>query len=63
MLGVIGAWLTGRAMQSVLFDVPALPIAALLGTAVVMSAVSLIACLIPVRRAASVDPIEALRAD
>ena len=51
ILGLIGAWLAGRAMQSVLFDVPTLPIATLFGTALVMSAVSLVACLIPARRA------------
>jgi predicted permease len=61
ILGLIGAWLAGRAMQSVLFDVPTLPIAALLGTAVVMSAVSLVACLIPARRATKVNPMVALR--
>ncbi len=60
-LGLLGAWLAGRAMQSVLFDVPALPIAALLDTALVMAIVSLTACLIPARRATKVDPMEALR--
>jgi predicted permease len=63
ILGLLGAWWTGRAMQSVLFDVPALPITALFGTALVMTAVSLIACLIPARRAAKVDPMVALRAE
>jgi predicted permease len=63
ILGLIGAWLAGRAMQSVLFDVPTLPVAALLGTALLMSAVSLIACLIPARRATKVDPMIALRAE
>ena len=63
ILGLIGAWWAGRAMQSVLFDVPTLPISALLGTALVMSVVSLIACLIPARRASRVDPMIALRAD
>jgi predicted permease len=63
VLGLIGAWWVGRAMQSVLFDVPSLPIAALFGTALVMSGVSLIACLIPARRAAKVDPMVALRAE
>lgn len=63
ILGLIGAWMAGRTMQSVLFDVPALPVAALLGTALVMTVVSLVACLIPASRAAKVDPIEALRAD
>jgi predicted permease len=63
ILGLIGAWWTGRAMQSVLFDVPALPVGTLLGTALVMTAVSLVACLIPARRAARVDPVVALRAE
>ncbi|MEO6971730.1 MAG: ABC transporter permease [Chthoniobacterales bacterium] len=62
ILGLLGAWLAGRAMQSVLFDVPALPIATLLGTALVMTVVSLVACLIPARRATKVDPMIALRA-
>jgi putative ABC transport system permease protein len=62
-LGVLGAWLAGRAMQSVLFDVPPLPIAALLGTAFVMTTVFVIAGLIPARRAAQVDPATALRAE
>jgi predicted permease len=63
ILGLIGAWLAGRAMQSVLFDVPTLHFATLLGTALVMSVVSLIACLIPARRATKVDPMIALRAE
>jgi predicted permease len=61
ILGLIGAWFAGRAMQSLLFDIPTLPIATLLGTAFVMTAVSLVACLIPARRATRVDPIVALR--
>jgi len=63
ILGLIGAWLAGRAMQSVLFDVPTLHLATLFGTALVMTAVSLVACLIPARRATKVDPMIALRAN
>jgi predicted permease len=63
ILGLIGAWLAGRAMQSVLFDVPTLHFATLFGTALVMSAVSLVACLIPARRATKVNPMIALRAE
>jgi predicted permease len=62
-LGLLGAWLAGRAMQSVLFDVPTLPIAAVLGTVFVMTTVFLIAGLIPARRATRVDPAIALRAE
>jgi predicted permease len=61
ILGLIGAWWAGKAMQSILFDVPALPVLTLLGTAVVMTAISLVACLIPAHRATKVDPIIALR--
>src|SRR5438876_11474443 len=50
VLGLIGAWLAGRVMQSVLFDVPAIPVAILLGVVLDMSLVSLVACLIPTRR-------------
>src|SRR5207245_4844587 len=51
IVGLIGAWLAGRAMQSVLFEVRTLHVATLVGTALVMTAVSLLACLIPARRA------------
>jgi predicted permease len=61
IFGLIGAWATGRAMQSVLFDAPALPVAALAATTLVITFVSLIACLVPARRAMAVDPMVALR--
>jgi predicted permease len=63
ILGLIGAWLAGRAMQSVLFDVPTLHVATLLGTALLMTAVSFIACFIPAHRATKVDPMIALRTE
>src|SRR5881227_3150631 len=63
VLGLIGASLAGKAMQSVLFDVSTLHVATLLGVALIMGTVSLIACLIPARRASRVDPMVALRAE
>jgi predicted permease len=63
VLGVLGAWLAGRAMQSVLFATPALPLATVAGAAAVLAAVSLAACLLPTLRASRVDPMEALRSE
>jgi len=63
VFGLIGALLAGRAMQSILFDVPTLHVATLFGTALVMTAVSLVACLTPARRASQVDPMIALRTE
>ena len=60
ILGLTGAWLTGAAMQAVLFHVPALNPAILAGTACVMGLVSLAACLLPSQRAARISPMEAL---
>lgn len=62
-IGILGAWLAGRAMQAILFDVPAVQIPILIGTLVVMGSVALTACLMPATRAAKVDPVVALRGD
>src|SRR3954447_12275161 len=59
-LGVLGAWLTGRAMRAVLFQVPPLHVATLAGAAALLGAVSLAACLLPSHRAARVSPMVAL---
>ena len=63
VLGATGAWAAGNGMKSVVFGVPALHLGSLVGTALVMTVVSLVACLIPARRAARVDPMIALRAE
>jgi len=60
ILGLIGAWLTGRAMQAVLFHVPALSLSIFAGATCVMALVSLVACLLPSQRAARISPMEAL---
>ena len=60
-LGGIGAWLAGRAMQTVLFHVPAFAPGILSGAVGVMGLVSIVACLLPSHRAARTSPVEALR--
>jgi predicted permease len=59
-LGLLGAWMTGQALQAILFRVPPLHVATLAGTAAVMAVVCLLACLLPSHRAARVSPMEAL---
>jgi putative ABC transport system permease protein len=59
--GSLGAFVTSRALQSVLYDVAALDIAAMIGAMLALSLVAFIACFLPARRASLVDPIEALR--
>ena len=63
LLGVMGAWAVGKGMKGVAFGVPTLHLATLLGTAVVITAVAVVACLIPARRASRVDPMIALHAE
>jgi ABC-type antimicrobial peptide transport system permease subunit len=62
-LGILGTWFAGRAMQSVLFGVGALHPGVLAATATVMLGVVFFALFLPSRRAARVNPIDALRAD
>jgi ABC-type antimicrobial peptide transport system permease subunit len=60
ILGIIGAWLTGRAMRTLLFQVPPLHVATFAAAAGIISVVSLVACLLPSHRAARISPMEAL---
>lgn len=61
--GTAGAWAAGRLLESLLFGVrPAAP-GVLLATAVGISAVALIACILPTRHASRVDPVLVLRED
>jgi ABC-type antimicrobial peptide transport system permease subunit len=60
VFGGIGAWLTGKAMQAVLFHVPALSLPALGSAVGILAAVSLLACLLPAQRAARISPTQAL---
>jgi len=60
-LGLVGALFVGRAMKSMLYGVGAIDIVAFGAVAIVLLAAALLACFIPARRAANVDPMVALR--
>jgi predicted permease len=59
-LGSVGAWLMGRVIQAVLFHVPASSPLVLGCAATIMALISLVACLVPARRAARVSPMQVL---
>jgi putative ABC transport system permease protein len=60
-LGLVGAYVLGRAMQSMLYGTGALNVPVLFGVSLVLFAVALAACYLPARRASAVDPMIALR--
>ncbi len=61
--GLIGAWFVGRGMRSTLFGIGAIDLGVLGTVAFLLLLAALLACLIPARRAAFIDPMQALRAE
>lgn len=61
VLGIAGALLVTRAMQSLLFETPTADPLIYSGVALFLSGIAALAGWIPARRAASVDPLVALR--
>jgi predicted permease len=59
-VGALGAWMAGRAMQTLLFDVPSLHLPTLARAAGVIGLATFVACLLPSHRAAGISPVEAL---
>jgi putative ABC transport system permease protein len=61
IVGLGGAYLVGRAMQSTLYGVEALDVRAFGVVALVLLVAALLACFLPAWRASRVEPMEALR--
>jgi ABC-type antimicrobial peptide transport system permease subunit len=60
VLGAVGTLLLRRSLESQLFDVRATDPAVLAAAAAVLAGVALVACALPARRAARIDPAVAL---
>jgi putative ABC transport system permease protein len=62
-LGLIGAYFVGRGMQSTLYGIGEIDLSVFTSVALLLLFAAIIACLVPARRAASVEPMQALRAE
>jgi putative ABC transport system permease protein len=60
-LGLVGAYFVGRAMRSTLYGVGAMDFSAFGVVGIVLMVAALLACYLPARRAASVEPMQLLR--
>jgi putative ABC transport system permease protein len=63
IVGLGGAYLVGRLMQSTLYGVEAFDVRAFSAVAAVLLVAALLACLLPAWRASRVEPMTALRHD
>jgi predicted permease len=63
LVGVAGAVVVGRLIQSLLFETSAFDVATFAAVGVVLLSVAGLAAWIPARRAAAADPMSAIRAD
>jgi predicted permease len=61
VIGTAGAMAATRYMTTLLFGVKPFDVVTFVAVAVVLAIVVLIACIVPARRAAKIDPLEALR--
>jgi putative ABC transport system permease protein len=60
-MGLVGAYLIGRGMQGLLFDVAKIDYPVVVAVSAILLLAALAACLLPAKRAAAVDPMHALK--
>jgi putative ABC transport system permease protein len=63
LAGVLGAWVLARVLAAYMPGVIGQDPASVAGCALLLLGITLLACWLPARRAARIDPIQALRAD
>ena len=59
-MGIGGAFAIRQAMESQLFGVGAMDVGVMAGVSILLGTVALLACAVPARRAAHIDPLIAL---
>jgi putative ABC transport system permease protein len=62
-IGLLGAYFVGRAMRTMLFGIGAIDLSAFGTVGLVLLFAALLACYLPARRAASANPMDALRGE
>ena len=62
-IGLVGAYFIGRAMRTMLFGVGAMDFSAFATVGLILLFAALLACYLPARRAASANPMDALRGE
>jgi putative ABC transport system permease protein len=62
-VGLVGAYFVGRGMQSTLYGIGKLDLSVFTSVAFLLLFAAVTACFVPARRAASVEPMQALRAE
>ena len=63
LIGALGAWALGRGIRSLLYGVEPTDPVVFAATSLVIVSIAALAAWLPARRAARVDPMEALRGE
>ena len=61
LLGLVGYLTVSRLLEHLVYEIAPMDPVSILSAGLVLSAIALLACVIPARKAASVDPMVALR--